>query len=92
MKREINIKTLDRALDILGLPKLVTKQEIKERYRKLAKRYHSDLEGGSNEKMQELREAYDILMKYIDSFRFRFDEEEISRQYPETHHNQKFSF
>jgi len=86
---------LDRireALELLGLPSMVTRQQIRERYHQLAKRYHPDREGGDARKMEELIRAYETLRDYIDHFRFRFDEEEITRQFPEESHSQKFKF
>ena len=71
---------------------MVTRHEIKERYRKLAKKYHPDRRGGDAGKMEALIRAYEILKDYTDNFRFRFDEEEITRQFPEESHSQKFKF
>ena len=33
--------------------------------------------------MEKINEAYRTLMKYIEEFRYTFDEEEISKQFPE---------
>lgn len=51
-----------QALDVLGLPASATPAQIKQRYRKLAKRYHPDL-GGDPRQMQRLTAAYEFLMK-----------------------------
>ena len=83
---------IKKALDILGMPSMVTRRDIKERYRQLAKRYHPDLTGGEAEMMEEIVRAYEILMDYIDSYRFSFDEDEITRQFPEESHTEKFRF
>jgi DnaJ-class molecular chaperone len=40
------------------------------------------MEGGSTEKFQEVREAYEILIEYMDNFRFVFDENEFKQQNP----------
>lgn len=53
--------------EVLGVPQTATDEEIKAAYRKLAKKYHPDLNGGSAEaeaKMQEVNEAYNILIKH----------------------------
>ncbi len=84
-------KEIEWALDMLDLPKLVTRNEIKSRYRALARLHHPDIAEDS-EKMEEINRAYDILMEYIDTFRYRFDETEISQHYPEGDHAQKFRF
>ncbi|MDO5724943.1 MAG: J domain-containing protein [Tissierellia bacterium] len=49
---------------ILGVDKSATQEEIKSKYRKLAKKYHPDLHGGdeaSQEKFKEISEAYEVL-------------------------------
>jgi DnaJ-domain-containing protein 1 len=51
-----------QALAVLGLPPTATPQQIKQRYRKLAKQYHPDL-GGDPQQMQRLVAAYELLMK-----------------------------
>ncbi|HEY8423316.1 MAG TPA: molecular chaperone DnaJ [Clostridia bacterium] len=50
--------------DILGVPKTATEEEIKSAYRKLAKKYHPDLNPGDKEaaeKFKEINEAYEVL-------------------------------
>jgi len=80
---------IERALDILGLPKLITKEDIKKQYHFLAKKNHPDL-GGDMEEMEQINTAYTFLMKYIEEFRYTFDEEEIAKQYPGADHAQRF--
>jgi len=51
---------------VLGVPQTATDDEIKAAYRKLAKKYHPDLNHGSAQaeaKMKEVNEAYNILIK-----------------------------
>jgi DnaJ-class molecular chaperone len=85
MKEEI-----DTALEILGLPILVTKQDIKRRYIQLAKRYHPDV-GGDREKMERINSAYELLNSYIDGFRYSFDEDEVKKRYPEGGYEERFT-
>lgn len=49
--------------EVLGISKSATKDEIKSAYRKLAKKYHPDInkEPGAEEKFKEVQEAYDVL-------------------------------
>ncbi len=84
-------KELNRALEILELPKFITQNDIKKQYRFLAKKYHPDL-GGDVQKMEEINHAYRLLMKYIEEFRYTFDDDEINRQYPGADYAQRFRF
>jgi len=83
------IEEIENALEILELPKLISKEDIKKQYHFFAKRYHPDL-GGESEKMEQINYAYKLLMKYIEEFRYTFDEEEISKQFPGASHAQRF--
>lgn len=49
--------------EVLGLKKTATEEDIKKAYRKLAKKYHPDVnkEAGAEEKFKEINEAYEIL-------------------------------
>lgn len=60
--------------EVLGLTKSASKDDIKSAYRKLAKKYHPDInkEPGAEEKFKEVQEAYDIL--YDDQKRQMYDQ------------------
>lgn len=47
-------------LEILGLPEIATPQEIKEAFRKLSLKHHSD-RGGDDEEFIKIKRAYDEL-------------------------------
>lgn len=50
--------------EVLGVEKTSSPEEIKKAYRKLAKKYHPDLNGGSEEaaeKLKEVNEAFEVL-------------------------------
>ena len=52
---------------VLGVPQTASDDEIKAAYRKLAKKYHPDLNQGSAQaetKMKEVNEAYNVLIKH----------------------------
>ena len=82
---------IHEALEILGLPPLVTLKEITARYRYLASQKHPDA-GGDAREMARLNEAYELLRDYIENYRFTFSEEEIDRQFPQGHHAKRFRF
>lgn len=60
--------------EVLGLTKGASKDDIKSAYRKLAKKYHPDVnkEPGAEEKFKEIQEAYDVL--YDDKKREMYDQ------------------
>ena len=60
--------------EVLGVNKNASKDEIKTAYRRLAKKYHPDLnkEPDAAEKFKEVQEAYDIL--YDDQKRASYDQ------------------
>lgn len=80
---------IEDALDILSLPKFVSRDDVKKQYRFLAKKNHPDLGSGSGQ-MDVINNAYRVLMRYMDNFRYTFDEEEISRQFPGADYVQRF--
>ena len=50
--------------ELLGVPRKATAKDIRAAFRKLARKYHPDLNPGdkaSEEKFKQLQEAYDIL-------------------------------
>ena len=50
--------------DVLGIPRNATDDEIKKAYRKLAKKYHPDVnkEPDAEAKFKEVQNAYDMIM------------------------------
>ena len=83
------IEEIENALSILALPKLISREDIKTQYRFLAKKNHPDI-GGNVEKMEQLNYAYKLLMNYIEEFRYTFDDEEVSKQFPGADHARRF--
>ena len=49
--------------EILGVPRSAEKSEIKKAYRKLARKYHPDVnqDGGNEDKFKQVNEAYEVL-------------------------------
>jgi len=59
-------KTENRAISLLGLEFPVTKEEVKARYKFLAKNHHPDKNGGdknSEEMLKQINEAYEIILR-----------------------------
>ncbi len=83
------IEEINNALEILELPKLISRVDLKKQYRFLSKKYHPD-QGGNAQKQEELNTAYTLLTQYIEEFRYTFDEEEINRQFPGANHAAQF--
>jgi preprotein translocase subunit Sec63 len=62
-------KLIDQARSILGLPEKVTRNEIREAYRRASRQIHPDHSNSSEEDMARLNAAYRLLMEYSDSYR-----------------------
>ncbi|MFA7021320.1 DnaJ domain-containing protein [Aliarcobacter sp.] len=71
-----------KAVEIFGIISTMSKKDIKKRYLKLSKKYHPDVEGGSNEKFMELKKAYDTLQEYIENYSYSFEIDDFKKQFP----------
>ncbi len=91
MERGRNYRNIHHALEVLGLPTHISWRDIVDRYRFLAAKHHPD-SGGDAEKMARINEAYEILKKYVENYRFTFSEEEIARQFPDEAHARQYRF
>ncbi len=82
---------LRSAIRIFGLGERATLEEIKTRYRELAKRHHPD--GGATEDTEAIYrviEANRVILEYVESYRYRFSEEEYLDQDPEERLRRQF--
>ena len=79
---QVSLSEFEDAVESLELLSLTSKENVRKKYLKLSRRYHPDMDGGSTEKFQEVREAYEILVEYMDNFRFLFNENEFKQQNP----------
>jgi len=75
----LEFRAADETLDLISLR---TKEDVRKKYLKLSRKYHPDMEGGSTQKFQEIQKAYEILVEYMDNFRFLFSDEEFKQQNP----------
>ena len=55
-----------KAKEFFGFTSSPSKEEIKKRYKELARKYHPDINDGNDEKMKELNHYRDILMKTVE--------------------------
>ena len=79
---QVSLSEFQDAVKTLDLISLRTKEDVRKKYLKLSRLYHPDMEGGSTEKFQEIRQAYEVLVEYMDNFRFIFSDEEFKQQNP----------
>ncbi len=56
---------IQKAKDFFGFDGTYTKEDIKKRYKELAKKYHPDINKGDDTKMKELNHYRDVLMKTV---------------------------
>lgn len=66
----------ENALSIFDLPPTFTKQEIRQKWRQLAKIHYPDISGDA-EKFMELKKAYDFLLEYREKYPTEQDWETI---------------
>lgn len=78
----MDYEEFERAVDMFGILTQMSKKDIKKRYLKLSKRYHPDMETGSEEKFLELRKNYEILNEYMDNYSYSFEENDFKKQNP----------
>jgi energy-coupling factor transporter transmembrane protein EcfT len=55
-----------KAKEFFGFTHSPTKEEIKKRYKELARKYHPDINNGDDVKMKELNHYRDVLMKTVE--------------------------
>ncbi|MEA2098613.1 MAG: DnaJ domain-containing protein [Campylobacterota bacterium] len=72
----------EQALESLGIVSKYTVSDLKNRYLKLSKKYHPDMPTGDDEKFKEINEAYKLVQKYIQSFRYGVNEDDFYEQNP----------
>ncbi|MDD2894454.1 MAG: DnaJ domain-containing protein [Aliarcobacter sp.] len=55
-----------KAKEFFGFTHSPTKEEIKKRYKELARKYHPDINNGDDVKMKELNHYRDVLIKTVE--------------------------
>lgn len=82
---------LSKAREFMSLPPLINVKDLKKRYKELSKTMHPD-KGGDAENMRTLIESYALILEYMENYRFRLDEEEITAQFPYEDYKKRFRF
>jgi preprotein translocase subunit Sec63 len=84
---------IDKARKILGLGEKARKEEIKNRYRELIKKYHPDRTPKNQKylkKVKDINWAYNIITSYCDEYEFSFKREAVERMNPDLKLNRQF--
>lgn len=87
-------QALCKALELLGLGERASLEQIKARYRQLAKQLHPDADSAAangEEGMRQLNAAYALVRSYCEGYRFCFNEEEFYEQNPEERLRRQFA-
>jgi DnaJ-class molecular chaperone len=82
---------LRQALAIFELGERASLEEIRHRYRDLARRHHPDAGGEDAAAMRRINAAYQLLGDYCRRYRFCFSHEEFLEQSPEERLREQFS-
>ncbi len=84
---------MNNPYEILGIKENASKDEIRAAYRELAKKYHPDQYGNNplkdlaEDKMREINEAYDTLMKNQNSYQNSYSNNSNSGSYGNSSYN-----
>lgn len=86
----IRFEHLLEATELLGLTERFTREQLKAAYRRASRRAHPDRDGGSEQQMSAINSAYELLIEYLDQYRYEIDAREFYRQHPELRHRHQF--
>lgn len=78
----MSYEDFEKALDSLNIVSRTSAGELKAKYLKLSRKYHPDMLEGDAEKFKEINEAYKLVSRYMQSYRFSLSEEEFYQQNP----------
>jgi len=72
-----------KAKSLLGLRETSSLKEIKNKYKKLMKKWHPDKHKDDSEKATkmstQINEAYEIIIDYCNNYEYSFEEENIKK-------------
>jgi len=92
-----DFEQIDQARRLLGLAETATSKQIKEAYKRAAKRYHPDKckdqdAAKCEEMMKKINEAYELIMKYCAEYSYSFGEEDVRRTYPRDEYLRRYRY
>jgi len=77
------LERIHRARTVLELPEHATLREIKNSHKRLLKKWHPDRCRKSleecHEKTAEINESYEVILSFIEQYKFSFSEEEVRK-------------
>lgn len=84
---EFTFDEIDRARKLLGLGEDATLGDIKEAYRRKAKKFHPDGKEPGRKKdcekrMVQINRAYGVILNYIEQYEISFRKEDVDRNSP----------
>lgn len=84
MAEALSVQAVLAARDELGLGSDATRSEIKHSYLRLAKKWHPDRNPPDRQeicqaRMQAINEAYEIIQRYCENYRFSFEAHTVER-------------
>ena len=82
---------LRQALAVFELGERASLDEIRRRYRDLARRHHPDAGGEDAQAIRRVNAAYRLLSDYCRGYRFSFGREEFLEQFPEERLREQFA-
>ncbi|MEA1891531.1 MAG: DnaJ domain-containing protein [Campylobacterota bacterium] len=78
----ISYKDFEKSLESLGIVSKFTLSDLKSNYLQLSKKHHPDMADGDALKFKEINEAYKLIQKYTQNYRFGVDEKDFYQQNP----------
>ena len=92
-----NFEQINEARQLLELGEAATLRQIKQAYRRTARRYHPDRckepdKAKCDEMMKKINEAHELIMKYCNQYSYSFHEEDVRRTYPHDEYLRKYHY
>ena len=82
MFQGLEYSDFEKALTTLGVVSKTDKKTLHKLYLSLSKEFHPDAPNGDTVKFQAINDAYQLVKRYMENYRFDFDEAEFKKQYP----------